>query len=597
MTALHAAADEDQAGGGRVFVADFDSLKSAIAEAGGGPARVVLAATVSLEADLVVPENITLEVTASGRVIVPTGCRFILRAPPVAGPHCWLVNALPGKGAVQFPHTAEAYPDWWIENTKPGETDMSEAIQAAVACGAGRVRFLGQVYRNTRVTEITASNIELVGHEQTVIHTVREVPMNSSTVDERVPSSHIKKSFAFEISGAVDQSSVTIRDLTFTGGGYWGGIYSSLLYPYDGWGPDGYPNVDLLAYRTTRTDCRFANLVFTAPYYEAMALTCVSATVEDIVVTAGRNSRNHGNIVVRYTNSAVISRVTFNRCRYKNINTSYVDGLTISDVTICEAHGGADGVGVYIGHFVRNATLSRYEFRSLAPFEEFIKISYFASDVTVRDCTLDGTGYVMIQAGQRVVLERVNVTTSGGRALQLTDYSGPPSPPLRPVDVRVVRCRFISTAHCGGERKVVDLSHGAGTTFEDNEVIGNIWANPAPGMRLVRNTVVFAPSGPSYATAAVYLQDFREGGLVVLENNRIQAGTGVYAVYLNGSRGAANLEIVANQFDYPRREGYGVVANYITGGRFRYVGNRAPDQDANAVLYVNYEDTRDVVVK
>lgn len=588
-----------QAGDGETVLIDSDygSLEQAVAAAGSARARIVVTGTHVLVASLTVPPNVSLKVTETGRVVVPTGSRLTLLAPPEAEPRPWLGNALPGQGRVSFSSGVEVYPDWWVENAEPGHTDMAGAMQAAVDSGANRVRFLDRSYRNTRVTEITASDLELVGGGKTTIHTIRESPMNTSTVDERTPSPHIKLSFAFEISGDVEQKNVVIRNLAFTGQGYWGGVYSSLLYPHDGWGPGGYPNVDRQAYATTRRGCRLSMLSFATPYYEAIALTCVAGTVEDIQVTNGQNARNHGNIVVRYTNGAAISRVTLDGCRYKNINTSYVDGLAISDVIIREAHGGVDGVGVYFGHFLRNATLANFRFNSTRPFEEFIKISYYASDVRVSNCTLAGTGYIMIQAGQRVSLHGVNMTTSGPRALQLIDYNGPPYPALPPVDVRIIDCRFISTATAAGPRKVVDLSYGLQTEFMGNEVVGNVYANPAKGLRFVRNTVTFSPEADTGVPAALYLQDFRGDGTVLLRDNRITSGADLYAVYLNGAVGPANIEIVNNLFSYPLRSGYGIVANYITSGKFLYAGNQAPGQEVDSVLHVRYEDSSHVTIK
>jgi hypothetical protein len=415
-------------------------------------------------------------------------------------------------------------------------------------------------------------------------------------VDERVPSPYIKLSYAFEISGGVDQKNVVIRNISFTGQGYWGGIYSSLLYPHDGWGPGGYPNVDRLAYTTTRTGGKLSALSFEAPYYEAIALTCVSAALEDIRVEGGQNTRNHGNIVVRYTNGVVISRVTLDGCRYKNINTSYVDGLAISDVTIRDAHGGVDGVGVYIGHFARNATLSNFRFSSSRPFEEFIKISYYASEVRVSDCKLAGTGYIMIQAAQRVTMNGVQVNTSGPQALQLIDYNGPAFT-LPPVDVRIIDCRFVSTATGAGQRKVVDLSYGLQTEFTGNEVVGNVYANPAKGLRFVGNKVTFSPDTDPGVPAAFYMQDFRGEGVVVIRDNHIEAGSDLYAVYLNGAVGPANVEIVNNSFIYSAAKGYGIVANYITSGKFVYANNHVFGQDALSALYVHYDDPANVTAK
>jgi hypothetical protein len=584
--------------GGETLLAtsDYSSLEQAVAAAGPARARIVVTGTHALAASLTVPSNVCLKVTETGRILVPTGSQFILLAPPEVEPRPWLGNALPGQGQVSFPNGAEVYPDWWAENTEPGHTDMSGAIQAAVDSGADRVRFLDRSYRNTRVTEITASDIELVGGEKTTIHTTRGSPMNISTVDERVPSPYIKLSYAFEISGSVDQKNVVIRNIRFTGQGYWGGIHSSLLYPHDGWGPGGYPNVDHLAYTTTRTGGKLSALSFEAPYYEAIALTCVSAASEDIRVEGGQNTRNHGNIVVRYTTGVVISRVTLDGCRYKNINTSYVDGLAISDVTIRDAHGGVDGVGVYIGHFARNATLSNFRFSSSRPFEEFIKISYYASDVRVSDCKLAGTGYIMIQAAQRVTMNGVQVNTSGPQALQLIEYNGPPFA-LPPVDVRIINCRFVSTATGAGQRKVVDLSYGLQTEFTGNEVVGNVYANPAKGLRFVGNKVTFSPDAAPGVPAALYMQDFRGEGVVVIRDNHIEAGSDIYAVYLNGAVGPANVEIVNNSFIYSAAKGYGIVANYITSGKFVYANNHVSGQDALSALYVHYEDPANVSAK
>src|SRR5205807_173175 len=121
---------------------------------------------------------------------------------------------------------------------------------------------------------------------------------------------------------------------------------------------------------------------------------------------------NNGNLVIRNTRDVAIDNVIMTGCDKKNINTAFVDGVRMSNITVRNASGGVDGVGVYIGHFDRNASLINYVFDSPSPVEEFIKISHYATRTTITNCTLKGTGYIMIQGAQSLSMSNVNLQTS-----------------------------------------------------------------------------------------------------------------------------------------------------------------------------------------
>lgn len=533
--------------------------------------------------------TINVPVTSNGGSLkLITGQTVVLTRGIRARPDALLFrNALPGQGSVKFHGSQdEVFPDWWSTNSTPGTTDMAGAIQAAVNSEARRVRFLSVLYLTNSVTSVAASNLELIGSENTVIHSVRPV----------ADAKNIKHNYAFEIDGDVSQTNVIFRNLQFTGRGFWGGLHSSMLYRNPGWGRGGYPNIDEANYSTTRTNFQLKDCIFTGPYYECAFLTNVSIEVQNIHAKSVGNHGNLGAFEIRNTKGVKISDVEIIWFVNKGINTNFVDGVTYSNITLKDGSGGNDGAGFYFGHFNRNSVLTNCQFESASAYDAFLKVSHYATNTTISNSNFKGTGFIMIQAAQTLSMSNVTVETSGPRALQMLYHDGF-GPVIENQDVKIIDCKFFSTERGSVKPIVIDLGWGKRTVFENNEVRGNVFANPVRDLTFRNNRVYYASSYSATPVPALFFQDFSDSASCIISGNRLETTADESTIYLNGSAKPANIELTGNTISHNSTRSYAIVANYVTTGKFLYRDNVIFGKRTSDELFCNYTDRSRVSIQ
>lgn len=88
--------------------------------------------TWAVTADLTIPANVTLKIPAGAVLSIATGKTLTINGSFEAG--LYQVFDCVGTGTIVFGSgsVAEVYPEWWGENTVPGTTDMTAALNAAV---------------------------------------------------------------------------------------------------------------------------------------------------------------------------------------------------------------------------------------------------------------------------------------------------------------------------------------------------------------------------------------------------------------------------------------------------------------------------------
>ncbi len=150
--------DQGAAGSGETLKAFVDSIGSA------NETIYFRAGTYTLTTSETVPSNITL-VLADGAVFVGDGT-LTVNGPFEAGIH-QVFNW--GLGGVVFARgsVTEVYPDWWTQNVTPGTTDMTSAINQALAAlpdrGSGMVTFIDLNLISTSIDLTGFSGLTLAG--------------------------------------------------------------------------------------------------------------------------------------------------------------------------------------------------------------------------------------------------------------------------------------------------------------------------------------------------------------------------------------------------------------------------------------------------
>jgi hypothetical protein len=100
--------------------------------------------TWTISDDITITSNITLKVPAGALISVASGKTLTINGPLEAG----LYQIFDGEGTVTLSgNVKEVYPEWFGTNTTPGTTDMTSAINAALASiTTGVVRLLPTIY-------------------------------------------------------------------------------------------------------------------------------------------------------------------------------------------------------------------------------------------------------------------------------------------------------------------------------------------------------------------------------------------------------------------------------------------------------------------
>jgi hypothetical protein len=127
------------------------------------PALTDTTTTWSISADLTIPANITLKVSRGAFLGIATTKTLTINGTFDAG--LYQVFSCTDSGKVVFAtgSVKEVYPEWWATNTTPGTTDMSAAINAAIA--TGQKVFLGGLYAvDSCINATNRRGVALIGN-------------------------------------------------------------------------------------------------------------------------------------------------------------------------------------------------------------------------------------------------------------------------------------------------------------------------------------------------------------------------------------------------------------------------------------------------
>jgi len=458
-------------------------------------------------------------------------------------------------------------------------TDDSAAMTLAVAASSGRVLDGGDAcYALTTAVPVAVSNAVI----QNMRIVVNRASPRSATTDTSAS--------AFYLSGTVSQANVTIRNINFTGTGYWQGLDSTDLYVSDGWGSPGYPTPPAASYATYRPNILLDNLSFANPYYEAVFFTNVQSTMRNLRATGCGNFSDLACFESRYTSNIVFDGITITDGVHKGVSSSYAKGVKYSNINYTGKTNEGD-VGVYVGYFNQDSIITGCSISMTSTNVEagFLKVSYASQRTTVTGCTFTGTGYVMFQAARDWTFSNNVLKTSGYRGLRLLYGNEFAAPDLQNIS-GVISGNYI--AGCllpacsvvpdnGIAPRTVDLSNLFNGKFTGNNVIGNIIAYPAYDIAITDNmqdfTTLYATPTP-----AISLRAYNNA---VIQGNRtlasFVAGTPTY--FLNADFDVAGVAIKGNSFTVPTDSvNYGVqVTNSATApttGTFIYGGNTPLNQ-------------------
>ncbi|MBW2621286.1 MAG: right-handed parallel beta-helix repeat-containing protein [Deltaproteobacteria bacterium] len=160
--------------------------------------------TWSIGADISFPKNIYLKPSVSALFHISVGKTLLVYSPAhlIAESNQQVHGNVLTGGTLSFLKGGTVHPDWFMENTTPGTTDMTVASQSAVdSLSKGTVRFLPETYVFS--ADVTgASNVNLTGNGATLTFTTTWAIRGT-----------------FFLLDDVDD--ITIKDFTFDGQGEW----------------------------------------------------------------------------------------------------------------------------------------------------------------------------------------------------------------------------------------------------------------------------------------------------------------------------------------------------------------------------------------
>jgi hypothetical protein len=444
-----------------------------------------------------------------------------------------------------------------------GSTDDTAAIQSAIDSYPGTLHFPQGTYIINSKLSISISNLRLSG-DQAIIRVVRPV---EDAVD-------IENNYGIYISGDANQNSVSISGINFDGSGYWGGIYSEPLKIGDGWGAGGYPNIDEDDYTTTRTNFSISNCTFDGTYFEPIRLTNVQCNVSSVSISNVNDDSNQGAIQIRNTNDISLDNINVDTFTYKAINTNYSDGVRYSNI-VCRNGGSGTSLDFYFGHFNRNCSIVNcHSYGGYSP----LKVSYNATNVSISNCTFDGSGFAFLQGCSHVTVSNCVIRSSGNKCLQF-DVHNTYSPTLSPEFCIVDACEIVSTEDGSVEPLVLDTSNALNTIVSNCKIVGNVYSRIGGTVSLIGCDIDYSTAYPT-PNAAVYLRDLRGYRMI---GCRVSTDISNSSVYCHGSSsGVFDFEMIGNTID--NNSSAATEINYASGGTLTYADNTMVGTLAGAEL-------------
>lgn len=144
----------------RYYSTEYSNLTAAIADIGSTVCELWVVDNQTLSASLVVPANVCLKILR-GNLITLGSYNLTINGDFYSEPYRVFVES--GSGYVSGLN--HSYPEWWLDNTTPGTTDMTDAVQAAIDAldNGGIVHFLPTQHAFSRIT-LPPIAIKIQGH-------------------------------------------------------------------------------------------------------------------------------------------------------------------------------------------------------------------------------------------------------------------------------------------------------------------------------------------------------------------------------------------------------------------------------------------------
>jgi len=145
-----------------IYRSSYVSLATALTAIGSSDKTLVLDADVSITSDTVIPATTSVIVFKPCIITIATGMTLTINGSFDAG--LYKIFNCVGTGQVVFTGIKEVYPDWWLDNTSPGTTDMTDAVIASInsiSTYGGTVYLQPKTYLCSDVSLI--SNVNVTG--------------------------------------------------------------------------------------------------------------------------------------------------------------------------------------------------------------------------------------------------------------------------------------------------------------------------------------------------------------------------------------------------------------------------------------------------
>lgn len=122
---------------GTVVYTKYASINAAVTAQGTNKVTLVVPSPENLAANLIIPSTITLKIPYGGYIAKASTYTLAINGPFEAGIYRVFSGFASGDVTFGTGSVKEVYPEWWRDNTTPGTTDMTVAIQSAIAASTG----------------------------------------------------------------------------------------------------------------------------------------------------------------------------------------------------------------------------------------------------------------------------------------------------------------------------------------------------------------------------------------------------------------------------------------------------------------------------
>ncbi len=197
-----------------------DNLSTALDTIGATQKLLIINKAITLSASVIIPATLSLWIVKGGSIVKASTYTLTINGPFEAGIYQVFSGFSSGNVTFGVGSVAEVRPEWWVENTTPGTTDMTTAIGYALATGKN-VRLNGCLYGTTGLHRIATAGQQVLGAGDDIVGAVKTVIKKLSGTDYILDTT-------YTISG------IAIKDICFDrndldgSGIIWRGHYSEI---------------------------------------------------------------------------------------------------------------------------------------------------------------------------------------------------------------------------------------------------------------------------------------------------------------------------------------------------------------------------------